>query len=87
MTEKQYQQRELQGLEFLAHIGLLFRGGGRSEAIFYVFLSTDYLAYCLQKLRFFCLFFNSIATRIFALPHHGVPYIVNMDRNEGDRRY
>ena len=34
MTEKQYQYPELQGLKFLAHIGLLRHGGGHSEAVF-----------------------------------------------------
>ena len=48
MTEKQYQQPELQGLKFLANSGLLPHGVRRSEA---VFLFTDFLAYCLQKFR------------------------------------
>ena len=74
MMEKQYQQRELQGLKFLAHIGLLLRGGGRSEA---VFLSTGFLCSLLftkVSLYFFeILFYFSfihIATHIFALPCH-----------------
>ena len=51
------------------------------------FLSMDFLAYCLQKFRFcffeilFYFLFIHIAMRMFALPRHGVPYIVNMDRN------
>ena len=85
MTEKQCHQREFEASNSWHTYWTSTRGGGRSEASF---LSMDFLGDCLQKFHFFFFFeillyflFIYIATHIFVLPRHAVPYIVNTDRN------
>ena len=82
-TEKQYQQPELQAsnswhtLDFYSAVVAL-----RSCIFVYGLLS---LLFIKVSFGFFEISFNflfiHIVTRIFTLPCHGVPCIVNMDRN------